>query len=99
MVVIGLSSNLIPNIPLVVAKVLLLKEYVVNVWVAVPRVLSPNLVGQLAPEVLPLFYNPNHHGRAVGGGSVFVVKEIGFLCEQDSRQRERSAPSTILAIR
>jgi len=46
----------VPNIPLVVAMVPLLKQYVVNVGLAPTEVLEPNFAGQFPAEVLPLFY-------------------------------------------
>jgi Na+/H+ antiporter NhaD/arsenite permease-like protein len=71
MVVIGLISSLIPNIPLVVAMVPLLKEYIVNVGLAAPGVLSPNFEGQFPPEVLPLFY-AMMYGATLGGNGTLV---------------------------
>ncbi|MCZ0899071.1 SLC13 family permease, partial [Microcoleus sp. HI-ES] len=53
---VGLMSSVVPNIPLVVAMVPLLKQYVVNVGLASPEVLAPDFAGQFPPAVLPLFY-------------------------------------------
>ncbi|HBE54007.1 MAG TPA: transporter, partial [Cyanobacteria bacterium UBA11369] len=53
---VGLISSVVPNIPLVVAMVPLLKQYVVNVGLVGAEVLSPDFQGQFPPEVLPLFY-------------------------------------------
>jgi Na+/H+ antiporter NhaD/arsenite permease-like protein len=46
----GILSSLIPNIPLVVAMVPLLKEYLVNVNLAGPELLSPDLLGKSRPK-------------------------------------------------
>lgn len=53
---VGILSSVVPNIPLVVAMVPLLKEYLVNVNLVDSSILDPNYTGQLPPEVLPLFY-------------------------------------------
>jgi Na+/H+ antiporter NhaD/arsenite permease-like protein len=71
MVVIGLISSLVPNIPLVVAMVPLLKEYIVKVGLAAPEVLKPSFEGQLPPEVLPLFY-AMMYGATLGGNGTLV---------------------------
>jgi Na+/H+ antiporter NhaD/arsenite permease-like protein len=49
---IGLISSVVPNIPLVVAMVPLLKEYVVNVGLADPAIISPDFAGQLPANCL-----------------------------------------------
>ncbi|HEY9849871.1 MAG TPA: ArsB/NhaD family transporter [Leptolyngbyaceae cyanobacterium] len=67
----GLLSSVVPNIPLVVAMVPLLKQYVVNVGLAGAEVLSPNFQGQFPPEVLPLFY-AMMFGATLGGNGTLV---------------------------
>jgi Na+/H+ antiporter NhaD/arsenite permease-like protein len=69
--VVGLCSSVIPNIPLVVAMVPLLKQYLVDVnWVG-PEVLSPDFQGQFPPEVLPLFY-AMMFGATLGGNGTLM---------------------------
>jgi Na+/H+ antiporter NhaD/arsenite permease-like protein len=69
--VVGLLSSVVPNIPLVVAMVPLLKQYVVNVGLAGAEVLDPNFTGQFPPEVLPLFY-AMMFGATLGGNGTLV---------------------------
>ncbi|MFN9174349.1 MAG: ArsB/NhaD family transporter [Synechocystis sp.] len=67
----GIISSVIPNIPLVVAMVPLLKEYVVNIGLATPDVLDPNFAGSFPPAVLPLFY-AMMFGATLGGNGTLV---------------------------
>ncbi len=69
--VIGLLSSVVPNIPLVVAMVPLLKEYLVNAGFVGPEILAPDFNGQLPPEVLPLFY-AMMFGATLGGNGTLV---------------------------
>jgi Na+/H+ antiporter NhaD/arsenite permease-like protein len=69
--VVGLLSSVVPNIPLVVAMVPLLKEYLVNVGLVGSEVLDPNFAGQFPPEVLPLFY-AMMFGATLGGNGTLV---------------------------
>ncbi len=68
---VGLISSVVPNIPLVVAMVPLLKQYVVNVGLVGPEVLSPDYAGQFPPEVLPLFY-AMMYGATLGGNGTLA---------------------------
>lgn len=68
---IGLLSSVIPNIPLVVAMVPLLKEYIVNAGFVGPEILDPSFTGQLPIEVLPLFY-AMMYGATLGGNGTLV---------------------------
>lgn len=68
---VGLTSSVVPNIPLVVAMIPLLKQYVVNVGFASAEILEPNFQGQLPPEVLPLFY-AMMFGATLGGNGTLV---------------------------
>jgi Na+/H+ antiporter NhaD/arsenite permease-like protein len=68
---VGILSSVVPNIPLVVAMVPLLKQYVVNIGLATPEVLDPNFQGQFPPEVLPLFY-AMMFGATLGGNGTLV---------------------------
>ncbi|AFZ54464.1 ArsB/NhaD family transporter [Cyanobacterium aponinum UTEX 3222] len=69
--VVGILSSVVPNIPLVVAMVPLLKEYLVNVNLVDSSILDPNYTGQLPPEVLPLFY-AMMFGATLGGNGTLV---------------------------
>lgn len=68
---VGLLSSVVPNIPLVVAMVPLLKQYVVSVGLAPAEVLAPDFQGQFPPEVLPLFY-AMMFGATLGGNGTLV---------------------------
>ncbi|MCY7384500.1 MAG: transporter [Microcoleus sp. CAN_BIN18] len=68
---VGLMSSVVPNIPLVVAMVPLLKQYVVNVGLAPAEVLNPDFAGQFPPAVLPLFY-AMMYGATLGGNGTLV---------------------------
>ncbi|NJS11058.1 MAG: ArsB/NhaD family transporter [Microcoleus sp. CSU_2_2] len=82
---VGLLSSLVPNIPLVVAMVPLLKQYVVNVGLAPAEVLNPDFSGQFPMEVLPLFYammygaNLGGNGTLIGASSNVVAAGISEL--------------------
>ncbi len=71
MLLVGVLSSLIPNIPLVVAMVPMLKEYVVNVGLATADILEPNFTGDLPTVVLPLFY-AMMYGATLGGNGTLV---------------------------
>ncbi len=68
---VGLISSVVPNIPLVVAMIPLLKEYLVNVGLVGNEVLSNNFEGQFPPSVLPLFY-AMMYGATLGGNGTLV---------------------------
>ena len=68
---VGLMSSVVPNIPLVVAMVPLLKQYVVNIGIAPTEVLAPDFAGQFPPAVLPLFY-AMMYGATLGGNGTLV---------------------------
>jgi Na+/H+ antiporter NhaD/arsenite permease-like protein len=68
---VGLISSVVPNIPLVVAMVPLLKQYVVSVGLAGPEVLDPSFTGQFPDAVLPLFY-AMMYGATLGGNGTLV---------------------------
>ena len=70
LVLVGLLSSIVPNIPLVVAMVPLLKQYLVNVGLVGAEVLNPDFTGQLPPEVLPLFYAMMFGATLGGNGSL-----------------------------
>ncbi len=68
---VGLISSVVPNIPLVVAMVPLLKQYVVNIGLASPAILESGFEGQLPPLILPLFY-AMMYGATLGGNGTLV---------------------------
>jgi Na+/H+ antiporter NhaD/arsenite permease-like protein len=68
---VGLVSSVVPNIPLVVAMVPLLKEYIVNVGLADPAILEPGFQAELPLVVLPLFY-AMMFGATLGGNGTLV---------------------------
>ena len=71
LLVVGLLSSLIPNIPLVVAMVPLLKEYLVNVGFMSADLLDPTFTGDYPAEVLPLFYAMMFGATLGGNGTLF----------------------------
>ncbi len=68
---VGIVSSVVPNIPLVVAMVPLLKQYLVNVGFVGQEVLSADYSGTFPPEVLPLFY-AMMFGATLGGNGTLV---------------------------
>jgi Na+/H+ antiporter NhaD/arsenite permease-like protein len=68
---VGLLSSVVPNIPLVVAMVPLLKEYVVNVGLAGSEILQVGYQGDFPAAVLPLFY-AMMFGATLGGNGTLV---------------------------
>lgn len=82
---VGLISSVVPNIPLVVAMVPLLKQYVVNIGLAGPEVLDPNFEGQFPMEVLPLFY-AMMYGATLGGNGTLVGASSNIVAAGISEQ-------------
>ncbi len=68
---VGIVSSVVPNIPLVVAMVPLLKQYLVNVGFVGQEVLSADYSGTFPSEVLPLFY-AMMFGATLGGNGTLV---------------------------
>jgi Na+/H+ antiporter NhaD/arsenite permease-like protein len=85
---VGLLSSVVPNIPLVVAMVPLLKQYVVNIGLAGPEVLSPDFAGQFPPAVLPLFY-AMMFGATLGGNGTLVGASSNIVAAGISEQHGR----------
>ncbi|MEG4393962.1 ArsB/NhaD family transporter [Microcoleus sp. BROC3] len=85
---VGLMSSVVPNIPLVVAMVPLLKQYVVNVGLAPPQVLAPDFAGQFPPAVLPLFY-AMMYGATLGGNGTLVGASSNIVAAGISEQYGR----------
>jgi len=85
---VGLLSSVVPNIPLVVAMVPLLKQYVVNVGLAPAEVLNPDFAGQFPPAVLPLFY-AMMYGATLGGNGTLVGASSNIVAAGISEQHGR----------
>jgi Na+/H+ antiporter NhaD/arsenite permease-like protein len=85
---VGLISSVVPNIPLVVAMVPLLKQYVVSVGLASPEVLSPDFEGQFPAEVLPLFY-AMMYGATLGGNGTLAGASSNIVAAGISEQHGR----------
>jgi Na+/H+ antiporter NhaD/arsenite permease-like protein len=83
--VVGILSSVVPNIPLVVAMVPLLKEYLVNVGYVGQEVLNNNFSGQFPPEVLPLFY-AMMFGATLGGNGTLVGASSNIVAAGISEQ-------------
>lgn len=86
---VGILSSVVPNIPLVVAMVPLLKQYLVNVGFVGAEVLDPNFSGQFPPEVLPLFY-AMMFGATLGGNGTLVGASSNIVAAGISEQHGRS---------
>jgi Na+/H+ antiporter NhaD/arsenite permease-like protein len=89
LLLVGLLSSVIPNIPLVVAMVPLLKEYVVNVGLAAPDILDPGFTGNLPVEVLPLFY-AMMYGATLGGNGTLVGASSNIVAAGIAEQHGKS---------
>ncbi len=86
--IVGILSSLIPNIPLVVAMVPLLKQYIVNIGMVGSEVLDPNFSGNFPPEVLPLFY-AMMFGATLGGNGTLVGASSNIVAAGISEQHGR----------
>jgi Na+/H+ antiporter NhaD/arsenite permease-like protein len=85
---VGVLSSVVPNIPLVVAMVPLLKQYVVNVGLAPTEVLNPDFAGQFPVEVLPLFY-AMMYGANLGGNGTLIGASSNVVAAGISEQHGR----------
>jgi Na+/H+ antiporter NhaD/arsenite permease-like protein len=85
---VGILSSVVPNIPLVVAMVPLLKQYVVSVGLAPQEVLTPDFAGQFPPEVLPLFY-AMMFGATLGGNGTLVGASSNIVAAGIAEQHGR----------
>jgi Na+/H+ antiporter NhaD/arsenite permease-like protein len=82
---IGLLSSLVPNIPLVVAMVPLLQQYLVTVGLVPSEVMNPDFTGQFPAEVLPLFY-AMMYGATLGGNGTLVGASSNIVAAGISEQ-------------
>ncbi|MDZ7962519.1 MAG: SLC13 family permease [Aulosira sp. DedQUE10] len=85
---VGILSSVVPNIPLVVAMVPLLKQYLVTVGLAPATVLAADFQGQFSPEVLPLFY-AMMFGATLGGNGTLVGASSNIVAAGISEQHGR----------
>jgi Na+/H+ antiporter NhaD/arsenite permease-like protein len=86
--VVGILSSVVPNIPLVVAMVPLLKEYLVNVGFVGPEALNAGFQWQSHPEILPLFY-AMMFGATLGGNGTLVGASSNIVAAGISEQHGR----------
>ncbi|WP_414548569.1 SLC13 family permease [Anabaena sp. CCY 0017] len=85
---VGILSSLIPNIPLVVGMVPLLKQYLVTVGLAPTEILAPDFMGEFPPEVLPLFY-AMMFGATLGGNGTLVGASSNIVAAGIAEQHGR----------
>jgi Na+/H+ antiporter NhaD/arsenite permease-like protein len=85
---VGILSSVVPNIPLVVGMVPLLKQYVVTVGLAPAEVLAQDFQGQFPAEVLPLFY-AMMFGATLGGNGTLVGASSNIVAAGISEQHGR----------
>ncbi|MEB3281807.1 MAG: ArsB/NhaD family transporter [Lyngbya sp.] len=86
---VGIVSSFVPNIPLVVAMVPLLKQYLVNVGLVGAEILTPGFEGQLPIEVLPLFY-AMMYGATLGGNGTLLGASSNIVAAGISEQHGRN---------
>lgn len=84
----GIISSVVPNIPLVVALVPLLKQYVVDAGLVGSEVLQPDYAGQFPPAVLPLFY-AMMYGATLGGNGTLVGASSNIVAAGIAEQHGR----------
>jgi Na+/H+ antiporter NhaD/arsenite permease-like protein len=85
----GLLSSVIPNIPLVVAMVPMLKEYLVTANLAGPELLSQGFAGQVPPETFPLFA-AMMFGATLGGNGTLVGASSNIVAAGIAEQHGKS---------
>ncbi len=85
---VGIISSVVPNIPLVVAMVPLLKQYLVSVGLVGSEVLEKGFDGQFPPEVLPLFY-AMMFGATLGGNGTLVGASSNIVAAGIAEQHNR----------
>ncbi|MEN9216835.1 MAG: SLC13 family permease, partial [Gloeomargarita sp. HHBFW_bins_162] len=88
LVMTGVLSSLVPNIPLAVAMLALLKSYLVQEgWVSA-AILEPGFRGDLPAEVLPLFY-AMMLGGTLGGNGTLVGASANIVAAGVAEQHGR----------
>lgn len=91
LLLVGGLSSLVPNIPLVVAMVPMVKEYVVTVGLATPDILAPDFAGTLPVAVLPLFY-AMMYGATLGGNGTLVGASSNIVAAGIAEQHGKRIP-------
>jgi Na+/H+ antiporter NhaD/arsenite permease-like protein len=86
--VLGVVASVIPNIPMVVAMVPLLKGYVVNIGQATPAMMSANYTGQFPAAVIPLFL-AMMFAATLGGNATMVGASSNLIAVGVSAQHGR----------
>ena len=86
--IIGLLSSFVPNIPLVVAMVPLLKQYLVSAGLIGSEFLDPGFIGEFPTEVLPLFY-AMMFGATLGGNGTLVGASSNIVAAGIAEQSGR----------
>lgn len=82
---VGLLSSVVPNIPLVVAMVPMLQEYLITTGFVGAEMFSPGSTTPLPPEVLPLFY-AMMYGATLGGNGTLVGASANIVAAGISEQ-------------
>ena len=85
---VGAISSLVPNIPLVIAVVPLLKNYVVAAGLAGSEILTPGFGGQFPDVILPLFY-AMMYGATLGGNATIVGASSNLVAAGIAQQYGR----------
>jgi Na+/H+ antiporter NhaD/arsenite permease-like protein len=85
---VGALSSVVPNIPLVVAMVPLVKGYVVGIGLADASLLRAGFRGQLPAAVLPLFF-AMMFGGTLGGNATMVGASSNLIAIGISAQNRR----------
>jgi len=85
---VGALSAIVPNIPLVVAMVPLVKGYAVNIGQASPAILRANFAGQVPAAIVPLFL-AMMFGGTLGGNATMVGASSNLIAVGVSAQHGR----------
>jgi Na+/H+ antiporter NhaD/arsenite permease-like protein len=85
----GIISSVVPNIPLVVAMMPLLKQYLLSVGMISPLMAQSDYTGQFPPTVLPLFYGMMF-GATLGGNATLVGASSNIIAAGVAQQHDRS---------
>jgi Na+/H+ antiporter NhaD/arsenite permease-like protein len=85
---VGVVSTVVPNIPLVVALVPLVKGYAVNIGLASPAMMSANYTGQFPTAVIPLFL-AMAFAATLGGNATMVGASSNLIAVGVSAQHGR----------
>jgi Na+/H+ antiporter NhaD/arsenite permease-like protein len=88
---VGCVSSIVNNIPLVVAMVPLLKQYLVNVDLMDAGSLAHGFTGSFNTAVLPLFY-AMMFGATLGGNATLVGASCNIIAAGIAEQNQRRIP-------